>query len=82
LKWKSPVLPGGVGYVSPSLVKVGGDDQLVMVMAARGFGRNASGGSVNGLDPLSGRVLWTYDNFNCGIPVPHTRSMPAKDASS
>jgi outer membrane protein assembly factor BamB len=71
LKWKSPVLSGGVGYVSPSLVKVGGDDHLVMIMAARGFGRNAGGGSVNGLDPLTGRVLWTYGNWNCGIPVPH-----------
>jgi hypothetical protein len=36
-----------------------------------GFGRNASGGSVNGLDPLSGKVLWTYGNWQCGIPVPH-----------
>jgi outer membrane protein assembly factor BamB len=71
LKWKSPALPGAAGYVSPSIVKVGGDDHLVMVMAARGFGRSASGGSVNGLDPLSGKVLWTYSNWQCGIPVPH-----------
>ena len=71
LKWQSPVLPGGAGYVSPSLVKVGGEDHLVMIMAARGFGRSASGGSVNGLDPLTGKVLWTYGNWNCGIPVPH-----------
>jgi outer membrane protein assembly factor BamB len=71
LKWQSPVLSGGAGYVSPSLVKVGGEDHLVMIMAARGFGRSASGGSVNGLDPLTGRVLWTYSNWNCGIPIPH-----------
>jgi outer membrane protein assembly factor BamB len=71
LKWKSPVLSGGAGYVSPSLVKVGGDDHLVMIMAGKGFGRSASGGSVNGLDPLSGIVLWTYGNWQCGIPVPH-----------
>ena len=70
LRWKSPVLSGGVGYVSPSLVKIGGEDHLVMVMAGRGFGRNASGGSVDGLDPLSGKVLWTYGNWQCGIPVP------------
>ena len=42
-----------------------------MIMAAQGSGRNASGGSVNGLDPLSGKVLWTYTNWQCGIPVPH-----------
>ncbi len=71
LKWKSPALDGGVGYMSPSIVKVGGEDHLVMAMAARGFGRNASGGSVNGLDPLSGKVLWTYSNWKCIIPVPH-----------
>jgi outer membrane protein assembly factor BamB len=71
LKWKSPVLSGGAGYVSPSLVKVGADDHLVMIMAARGFGRSAGGGSVNGLDPLTGTLLWTYGNWNCGIPVPH-----------
>jgi len=71
LKWKSSVLSGGVGYVSPSIVKVGGEDHLVMIMAGVGFGRNASGGSVNGLDPLSGKVLWTYGNWQCAIPVPH-----------
>jgi len=71
LKWKSPVLSGSAGYVSPSLVKIGGADHLVMIMAAKGFGRTAGGGSVNGLDPLTGAVLWTYGNWNCGIPVPH-----------
>jgi hypothetical protein len=30
-----------------------------------------NGGSVNGLDPLSGKVLWTYGNWQCAIPVPH-----------
>ncbi len=71
LKWKSPALSGGVGYVSPSIVRVGGDDHLVMMMSGRGFGRSAGGGSVNGIDPLSGRVLWTYGGWQCGIPVPH-----------
>jgi outer membrane protein assembly factor BamB len=71
LKWQSPALDGGVGYVSPSIVKVGGEDHLVMTMASAGMGRNAGGGSVNGIDPLTGKVLWTYMNFKCGIPVPH-----------
>ena len=71
LKWKTPALAGGVGYVSPSLVKVGGEDHLVMVTAAAGFGRNASGGTVTGIDPLSGNVLWTYGAWQCVIPVPH-----------
>jgi outer membrane protein assembly factor BamB len=71
LKWKSPVLSGAAGYVSPSIVKVGGADHLVMILAGSGRGRSASGGSVNGLDPLSGKVLWTYGNWQCGVPVPH-----------
>ena len=71
LKWKTPALSGGVGYVSPSLVKVAGEDHLVMITAAKGFGRSAGGGSVNGLDPLTGKVLWTYTNWQCGIPVAH-----------
>jgi outer membrane protein assembly factor BamB len=70
LKWKTASL-GATGFVSPSLLKVGGEDQLVMVSAARGMGRNATGGSVSGLDPLTGQVLWTYAGFQCSIPVPH-----------
>ncbi len=71
LKWKSPALAGGVGYVSPAVVKVGGADHLVMITAALGRGRTASGGTVNGIDPANGKVLWTYNNFQCAIPVPH-----------
>ncbi len=71
LKWKSTTLSGGAGYVSPSIVKVDREDHLVMITAATGSGRNASGGSVNGLDPLGGKILWTYGNWQCGVPVPH-----------
>jgi len=71
LKWKSAALSGGAGYVSPAIVKVGGEDHLVMNMAAQGMGRNASGGSVNGIDPLTGKILWTYNNWQCLIPIPH-----------
>ena len=55
VKWKTAGLAGGVGYVSPSIVKVGGEDHLVMIMAAQGFGRNAGGGGVYGIDPASGK---------------------------
>ena len=71
LKWKSAALSGNVGYVSPSIVKIGGDDHLVMITASEGMGRTARGGSVNGIDPLNGKVLWTYGNWQCVIPVPH-----------
>ena len=70
LKWKSAALSGTAGYVSPSIIKIGGQDHLVMVMASIGRGRNAKDGSVNGLDPRSGKVLWTYMGWQCPIPVP------------
>jgi outer membrane protein assembly factor BamB len=70
VKWKSEALSGKAGYVSPSIVKVGREDHLVMITASLGRGRTASGGTVNGMDPLSGKVLWTYSNWQCAIPVP------------
>lgn len=69
LKWKSPALSGIPGYVTPSIVKVAGEDQLIMITAAVGRGRNARDGSINGLDPRSGKLLWTYTNWHCIIPV-------------
>ena len=70
LKWKSPALSGVPGYVSPSIVKVAGEDHLVMITGSVGRGRTARDGSVNGLDPRSGKVLWTYKGWQCIIPVP------------
>ena len=70
IKWKSPALSGIPGYVTPSLIKVAGEDQLVMITGAVGRGRNAKDGSVNGLNPRTGKVLWTYGNWQCIIPVP------------
>jgi outer membrane protein assembly factor BamB len=70
LKWKSAALSGLPGYVGPSIAKVAGEDHLVMVMASVGRGRNAKDGSVNGLDPRTGKVLWTYGGWQCAIPVP------------
>lgn len=71
LKWKSPALSDGAGYVTPSIVKVGGEDHLVMILASVGMGRNTRGGSVIGLDPLTGRLLWTYTGWQCHLPVAH-----------
>ena len=70
LKWKSPALSGLPGYVSPMIVKIAGADHVVMTMASVGRGGTAKDGSVNGLDPASGKVLWSYMGWQCGIPVP------------
>jgi outer membrane protein assembly factor BamB len=67
VKWTTPPL-GSVGYVSPSIVKVSGQDHLVMVTASSG---RSSGGKVVGINPLSGELLWEYTNFHCIIPVAH-----------
>jgi outer membrane protein assembly factor BamB len=70
LQWKSPALSGIPGYVTPSIVNLAGEDHLVMITAAVSRGRNARDGSINGLDPRSGKLLWTYTNWQCIIPVP------------
>jgi outer membrane protein assembly factor BamB len=70
IKWKSAALSGTAGYVSPAIVKVAGADHLVMISASLGRGRTARDGTVNGYDPLTGKVLWTYTNWQNVIPVP------------
>ena len=70
LKWKSEALSGNAGYVSPHIIKIGGEDHLIMITASAGRGRNASSGTVYGMDPMTGKVLWTYGNWQCGIPIP------------
>jgi hypothetical protein len=70
-KWTTPSL-GRVGYVSPSIVKVGNQDHLVMISASAGRrGEPGSGGKVVGINPDSGELLWEYTNWQCRIPVPN-----------
>ena len=67
VKWTTPNL-GGTGYVSPAIVKVSGENHIVMITASAG--RSGGGGKVVGMDPLTGKVLWEYTNWQCQIPVP------------
>lgn len=69
VKWSTPSL-GPTGYVSPALLKVGNENHVVMITASQGRGNSASGGKVVGIEPLTGKILWEYSNFQCGIPVP------------
>jgi outer membrane protein assembly factor BamB len=67
VKWTTPSL-GSTGYVSPAIVKVGKEDNLVMITASsRGSG---AGSNVAGIEPLTGKILWEYKNWSCMIPVP------------
>ena len=71
LKWKTPSL-GSTGYVSPTIVKIDGNDHLVMITASSGGrgGQELVPGNVVGIDPLKGNVLWKFTDWQCGIPVP------------
>ena len=69
VKWTTSSL-GREGYVSPAIVKVGGEDHVVMIGASRGRGEDQTGGKVIGIDPLSGNILWEYTNWQCMIPAP------------
>lgn len=70
LRWKTPSL-GMVGYVSPAMVKIDEADHLVMVTASGGGrGQPIVPGSIVGMDPASGKILWDYADWVCRIPVP------------
>ncbi len=65
VKWASAALPGRVGYVSPAIVKIAGEDHLIMITAGP---RGGSGGQVLGMDPKTGKMLWVYGGWSCRIP--------------
>lgn len=69
VKWKTPSL-GREGYVSPSMVTIGGAEHVVMVGASIGRGEDQTGGKVIGIEPLTGEILWEYTNWQCMIPAP------------
>ena len=75
VKWSSPPLPGLVGYVTPMIAKIEGADQLVMITACSrsaapgGDGKDKVLGAVLGMDPKTGKTLWTYTNWHNRIPI-------------
>jgi len=80
VEWASPALPEKLGYVTPKLVKIDGEDQLVMITAcSRSAAPNGGGpsganddytpGTVLGMDPKTGKTLWTYQGWHNRIPI-------------
>jgi outer membrane protein assembly factor BamB len=65
VKWTTPSL-GTAGNVSPTIVKIDGENQVVMVTASPRGGN----GKVVGIDPLTGKILWEFTNWQCEFPVP------------
>ena len=71
--WKTPNL-GNESYASPSVVKIDGKDHIVMVISSTNpFGNRdlpQTLGSIVGLEPLTGKILWQYKEWLCHISVP------------
>ncbi|OHB80437.1 MAG: hypothetical protein A2Z25_01675 [Planctomycetes bacterium RBG_16_55_9] len=71
--WKTPNL-GNESYASPSVVKIDGKDHVVMVISSTNPIGNRelpqTLGNVVGIEPLTGKILWKYDKWQCHISVP------------
>ena len=71
--WKTPNLVNE-SYASPSVVKIDGEDHIVMVISST----NPIGhrelpqtlGNIVGIEPLTGEILWEYKEWECHISVP------------
>lgn len=71
--WKTPSL-GALGYSTPALAKLCGVDQLLQVGASTKDGKTK--GLTAGISPVDGKILWTYDGWQCGIPIPFPTALP------
>ena len=71
--WKTPYL-GNESYASPSIVKIDGKDHIVAVVSSTNPVGNRdlpqTPGRVVGVEPLTGKVLWEYNDWLCHISVP------------
>jgi outer membrane protein assembly factor BamB len=70
--WKTPNL-GNETYVSPSIIKMDGKDHVVMVTSSTnriGHPELANTlGNIVGIEPLTGKILWEYKQWQCHISV-------------
>ena len=70
VKWRTPSL-GAVGYASPAIVRIDGEDHVVMITASQGGRRGpVVNGKIVGINALTGDILWEYEDWQCHIPVP------------
>jgi len=71
--WKTPYL-GNESYASPSIVKIDGKDHIVAVVSSTNPVGNRdlpqTPGRVVGVEPLTGKILWEYNDWLCHISVP------------
>jgi outer membrane protein assembly factor BamB len=73
IKWKTPNL-GNESYASPSVVKIDGQDHIVMVISSTNpVGHRElpqTPGNIVGIEPLTGKILWQYKEWRNHISVP------------
>jgi outer membrane protein assembly factor BamB len=73
MKWKTPYL-GNESYASPSVAKIDGKDHVVAVVSSTNPISNRdlpqTLGTIAGIDPLTGKILWQYKDWECHISVP------------
>jgi outer membrane protein assembly factor BamB len=71
--WKTHNL-GNESYASPSVVKIDGQDHIVMVISSTNpIGHRElpqTSGNIVGIEPLTGEILWEYNEWECHISVP------------
>lgn len=65
-------LGGGVGYVTPAVTTLCGVDQAIMVTAGEG----GTVGVVGGVAMADGKVLWSYEGWQCKIPIVSPTPLP------
>jgi outer membrane protein assembly factor BamB len=70
--WKTPNL-GNETYASPAIVKIAGEDHIAMVISSTNpFGHRElpqTLGKIVGIRPLTGEILWEYNNWQNHIQV-------------
>jgi outer membrane protein assembly factor BamB len=66
LVWQSSGL-GDTGYVSPVVHTLAGVEQVVMT---------AANGNTAGISLENGEILWTYDGWQCKIPIAYPTLLP------
>jgi outer membrane protein assembly factor BamB len=71
--WKTPNL-GNESYASPSVVRIDGNDHIAMVISSTNpIGHRElpqTPGKIVGIEPLTGKILWEYNDWLCHISVP------------
>ncbi len=71
--WKTQNL-GNESYASPAVVKIDGKDHIAIVNSSTNpFGNRGlpqTSGSIVGIEPLTGKILWEYKDWLCHISVP------------